>query len=69
MASVTWQVNYLQDAPSSAPGGWWLVKSRLEHARHGYSSQDMAVFGRGGQAVLVGRQSVALFDRVSPTKS
>ena len=65
IATATWHVNFLNDAPTSAPGGWWLVRSRAEHAQDGYSSQDMTVFGRDGQACVTGRQCVAIFDQVS----
>ena len=41
-------------------GGYWLLRTRAEHAQHGYSSQDMAVFGKYG-AVAVGRQCVAIY--------
>lgn len=69
IASATWQVNLLHDAPVAGAGGWWLLRTRVEHARDGYSSQDMAVWGGGGaQPVLVGRQSVAIFDQKSVSK-
>jgi len=61
VASVSWHVNLLTDTPRSAPGGWWLLRSRAESARQGYSSQDMTLFGGDGQSALVGRQSVAIY--------
>ena len=48
-------------AVCARPGGWWLLMARAEHAKAGYSSQDMALWGRDGRPVLVGRQSVAIF--------
>ena len=42
IATATWHVNLLHDAPTSAPGGWWLCHTREEHTRHGYSSQAPA---------------------------
>ena len=64
VASATWQVNLLSDAARSEAGGWWLLRSRVEHARGGYSSQDMTVFGEGGRPVAVSRQCVAIFDKL-----
>jgi len=61
IASVSWQVNVLTDAPRSGEGGWWLLRSRAEAARQGYSSQDMTLFGGDGHAAIVGRQSVAIY--------
>jgi len=63
VSSITWMVNWLDDHPAAAPGGWWLLESRAESARVGYSSQDMSVWGgdvaRG--PALVGRQLVAVY--------
>jgi len=61
VSSATWHINVL-DAPDPEPypGGWWLLRTRAEHAREGYSSQDMEVWGRGGP-VAVGRQCVAIY--------
>ena len=63
VSSATWMVNFLEDAEarSAATNGWWLLRTSAEHAKHGYSSQDMAVYGKGGVPVIVGRQSVAIF--------
>ena len=49
------------DAVCAHPGGWWLLMARAEHAKAGYSSQDITLWGRDGRPVLVGRQSVAIF--------
>lgn len=60
-SSVTWLLNMLHPAPTSAADGWWLLRSAAEHLRDGYSSQDMTVYGEGGQLVMSGRQLVAIF--------
>ena len=59
-SSMTWLVNFLVDDPQTDEG-WWLMQTRAEHAREGYSSQDMLVWNASGQPVIAGRQSVALF--------
>lgn len=68
VSSISWHVNFLNDElPVAAPGGWWLLESRAESAKSGYSSQDMALWGGGGGAaaaagpVLVSRQLVAVY--------
>ena len=61
VSSVTWHLNLLDAAPTAEEGGWWLLGSKAEHARHGYSSQDMVMWGARGAPVATGRQMVAIF--------
>ncbi len=60
ISSMTWLINFLVDDPRTEDG-WWLLEARAEHAREGYSSQDMFIWNRAGEAVATGRQSVAIF--------
>lgn len=60
VSSMTWHMNFLNDAPQTRDG-WWLLQSRAESASQGYSSQDMLVWNRDGDLVIAGRQSVAIF--------
>ena len=60
VSSMTWMVNFLEDDISS-DDGWYLLQSRAENARAGYSSQDMLVWDRNGRALIAGRQSVTIF--------
>lgn len=60
ISSMTWQLNFLTDDPHTEDG-WWLMQSRAENANEGYSSQDMVVWNSAGEAVIAGRQSVAIF--------
>ena len=60
ISSMTWQLNFLTDNPQTEDG-WWLMQSRAENAGEGYSSQDMIVWNSAGEAVIAGRQSVAIF--------
>lgn len=60
VSSMTWMMNFLQNNPQTE-GGWWLMRSAAEHARDGYSSQDMQVWNTNGDLVISGRQNVALF--------
>ena len=62
VSSVTWQINFLRDSSLSDPADWWLVHTRAEHARHGYSSQDMAIWNSEREPCATARQCVAYFD-------
>lgn len=60
ISTMTWYLNFLIDAPASGDG-WWLLQSRGEHARDGYSSQDMLIWNSDLDLVVAGRQNVAIF--------
>lgn len=60
ISSMTWMMNFLTDAPRTRDG-WWLLQSRAESARNGYTSQDMLIWNRDMELVVAGRQSVAIF--------
>lgn len=60
ISTMTWMMNFLFDEPKSADG-WWLLQSRAENARGGYSSQDMLVWNSDLELVVAGRQNVAIF--------
>lgn len=60
VSSLNWMVNLLTPSPATEDG-WWLLHTRSDHARHGGSSQAMALFNTAGERVAEGIQSVALF--------
>jgi len=60
ISSMTWMMNFLSPDTASTDG-WWLMRSAAEHARDGYSSQDMQVWNAKGELIVTGRQSVAVF--------
>jgi len=60
VSSMTWMMNFLSD-DISTEDGWWLLRTAAEHARDGYSSQDMQVWNSSGELVISGRQNVAIF--------
>ncbi len=60
ISSMTWMLNFT-NTNVNTENGWWLMRTAAEHARHGYSSQDMQVWNRQGELVITGRQSVAVF--------
>ena len=69
VSSATWMVNFVgrfaggDEHTRSAADGWYLLRSRAEVTREGYSSQDMTIWGAEGRPIVLGRQCVACFDR------
>ena len=64
ISSMTWMINFLSDNSAQSlttEQGWWLLRSCAEHAKDGYSSQDMQVWNSEGELVITGRQNVAVF--------
>jgi acyl-CoA thioesterase len=60
ISTMTWSLDIVSDAPATTDG-WWLVQSRTEAARHGYSPQAMTVWNSSGEVAVVARQNVAIF--------
>lgn len=60
ISSVTWTFNLTTENPET-DDGWWLMRTSVEQAENGYSSQDMTIWNRQGELVLTARQSVAIF--------
>jgi len=60
ISSMTWMINIL-DTDITTTDGWWLMRSAADHAREGYSSQDMQVWNASGNLVVSAQQNVAIF--------
>lgn len=60
VSSMTWMMNFLSD-DITTEDGWWLMRSAAEHARDGYSSQDMQVWNSEGKLIISALQNVAVF--------
>lgn len=60
ISSMTWMINILSENLSTEDG-WWLLRTKGEHAVDGYSSQDMQVWNSQGELIISGRQNVAIF--------
>lgn len=60
LSSLNWQINFLTDAPATREG-WWLLSARADMARHGYSSQRMALWNADGEPIAEAMQGVAIF--------
>ena len=59
-SSMTWAMNFTCDKLQTQDR-WWLMTSAAEHAKDGYSSQDMKIWNTEGELIVTGRQNVALF--------
>lgn len=60
VSTMHWQINLLTSLPVTRDG-WWLLRSVGDYAEKGCSSQRMAIWNTGGEPVLAGMQSIALF--------
>lgn len=59
ISTMTWTIDIAR-VPQSLEG-WHLLWSSSEHARDGYSLQNMAMWSEAGELLAVGRQAVAIF--------
>jgi acyl-CoA thioesterase len=60
ISTMTWALDVLSGVPTTEDG-WWLVQSRAEAARDGYTTQAMTVWNARGEPVIAARQMVAIF--------
>lgn len=60
VSSMTWMMNFVSNSPQTTDG-WWLLNSSADHARDGYSSQNMNIWNSDGELVIAGRQNIAFF--------
>ncbi|MGB5326013.1 MAG: thioesterase family protein [Pseudomonadales bacterium] len=60
ISSMNWSLNFLSESPVTEDR-WWLFESVAEHARDGYSSQDMRIWNSSGELVVTARQNIAIF--------
>lgn len=60
ISSMNWTLNFLSENLKTQDG-WWLMRSAAEHARDGYSSQDMQVWNSDGELIVSALQNVAIF--------
>lgn len=60
ISSMTWMLDFSTDQISTE-NGWWLLRQAAEHAKDGYTSQNMRVWNSSGDLVISGRQNIAIF--------
>ncbi|MDJ0919730.1 MAG: thioesterase family protein [Henriciella sp.] len=61
ISSMTWMAEFMTDDIRTSPEGWWFAQHTAQLAKDGYSSQSMRLWNSGGQPILVGRQTIAVF--------
>ena len=61
LSSINWTFNMLKDNPKTEDG-WWLMESKTQHVRHGYSSQIMTIWNKSGEQVMDAIQHIAVFE-------
>ncbi len=60
VSSSTWTQHYLSDDPQTEDG-WWLLASRSNWVRRGFSVQEMQIWNARRELVALGTQGVALY--------
>jgi acyl-CoA thioesterase len=60
LSSMTWMAEFLTDEIATQDG-WFLARHFAQNAHQGYSSQAMQLWNQAGQAVMIGRQTIAIF--------
>ncbi len=60
VSSMTWTLDFV--APEICDkSDWWLCRSMAETNAEGYSAQHMSIWSDQGHAVVLGRQTIAIF--------
>jgi hypothetical protein len=60
-SSVTWTLEMLTDRFDALPLAGWKVQAAVRAGHNGYTSQSVALFGPGGEAVALSHQSMVVF--------
>lgn len=60
ISSSSWICHFLTDHPTT-DDGWWLILSRSNHVKRGFSTQTMYIWNRQRELVSVGGQGVAVY--------
>jgi acyl-CoA thioesterase len=60
ISSMTWMAEFLAEEITTEER-WFLARHTAQTARNGYSSQQMLLWNRAGEPVMIGRQTIAVF--------
>ncbi|MGH8460822.1 MAG: acyl-CoA thioesterase [Stenotrophobium sp.] len=60
-SSLTWMIEFLRDHFDDLPLQGWRMDAELTAAHDGYTSQTGMLWGPGGEAVALSRQSMVVF--------
>lgn len=61
ISSMTWMAEFLTEEIRTEDG-WYLARHIAQTARNGYSSQEMRLWNRRREPVMISRQTIAIFD-------
>lgn len=61
ISTITWSMDFPEQAAATECSAWHLISSRAETVSLGYSTQSMRVWSEEGEALMIGRQNVAIF--------
>lgn len=60
ISSMTWMAEFLTEEIVTQDR-WFLARHTAQTARNGYSSQQMLMWNKAGEPVMIGRQTIAVF--------
>ena len=60
ISSMNWSIEMLTDNPVTE-NGWYLARHKSPQGADGYCIQDMVLWNTSGAAMMIGRQTVAVF--------
>jgi hypothetical protein len=60
ISSMTWMAEFLTETITT-DAHWFLARHTAQTVRNGYSSQQMLMWNRAGEPVMIGRQTIAVF--------
>lgn len=61
-SSLTWGMDFTDEAASCDPEGWWYLQASAEAAADGYNQQQSYLWSPAGQLAVFDYQTVAVFD-------
>jgi acyl-CoA thioesterase len=63
ISTMTWSIDMLEPelAVAGTGEGWHIMQSRGDHAKDGYTSQDMVLWNEDLVPLMVARQTIAIF--------
>ncbi|AOH87171.1 hypothetical protein AWL63_23675 (plasmid) [Sphingomonas panacis] len=61
ISTITWSMDFPIRPKGGTAADWYLVESCAEAVSAGYSTQSMRVWSANGEALMTGRQNVAIF--------
>lgn len=61
-SSLTWGMDFTDEAANCDPEGWWYLEASAEAAADGYNQQQSYLWSPAGELAVFDYQTVAIFD-------